>query len=90
MKILALDMDIDDILLLIVFNELGNYGDLTFIDFKCADINSIFRPSFQNVFGWKAQDDNDMDRFKYTEEVVAMVTSIHEYFAELSYVECRM
>jgi hypothetical protein len=72
--------------LLMILEEIGISVDTTFMEYTCQPINLIFR----NIFFSTAirehgqADENDMDHFEYTAEIVAAMIIIHEYFPMLS------
>ena len=85
---LGIGFMVDDKLLMIL-EEIGLSDDTTFMEYTCQPINLIFR----NIFFSTAirehgdADEDDMDHFEYTAEIVAAMIIIHEYFNELPDVE---
>ncbi len=76
LQIFAVTMNFSvDKKLLAIFSEIGIKTDKQFIQATCAETADLFTAIF---------DDDDLDRYTYTSELVAIMIWIREYFVSMS------
>ena len=85
LQIFAVTMNFSvDKKLLAILSEIGIKTDKQFIQATCAEAADLFTAIFFSDTIQYDKDDDDLDRFTYTSELVAIMIWIHEYFVSMS------
>jgi hypothetical protein len=73
--------------LIAIFSEIGITTDKQFIQATCAEVSDLFTAIFFSETVQHDADDDDLDRYTYTSELVAIMVWIHEYFLNQTDIE---
>jgi hypothetical protein len=78
----AMDFRVDE-KLINIFTEIGIQTDKQFIQATCAEVTDLFTTIFFSDTIQSNKNIDDLDRYTYTTELVAIMIWIHEYFLSL-------